>query len=148
MLAWAASALPQAVPRLLAGSDDGRMLLEHVEGDDLYDAPGPVRERITQVEHALQLRSVEAVDELAVAGVPDLRGIRLADWIRELLAGPAAGQLAEELLDGLEATLAEVAACGLPDALVHGDAHPGNAIGSGDRTVLIDVGYRYWAGRD
>ena len=33
-----------------------------------------------------------------------------------------------------------MAACGLPDALVHGDAHPGNAIGSGDRTVLIDWG--------
>ena len=91
VLAWAGSVMPQAVPRLLAHGDEGRMLLEHVDGEDLYDATGPVRERITAVEHDLQLRSVGAVDELVAAGVPDLRGVRLADWIRGLLAVPAAG---------------------------------------------------------
>ena len=33
-----------------------------------------------------------------------------------------------------------MSACGLPDALVHGDAHPGNAIGSQHGTVLLDWG--------
>ncbi len=140
VLAWAGSVLPESVPRLLAHGAEGRMLLEHIEGEDLYDATGPALERITAVEHELQLLSVGAVDDLVTAGVPDLRGIRLVAWIRDLLAAPAAGHPAEALLDQLEARLQNVAACGLPDALVHGDAHPGNAIGSGDRTVLIDWG--------
>ena len=140
VLAWAGSVLPYAVPRLLAHGDEGRLLLEHIEGEDLYDATGPVRAAIAAVEHELQLRSVGAVDDLVAAGVPDLRGGRLAEWIRSLLTEPAAGHPAEALLDTLDASLDEVAACGLPDALVHGDAHPGNAIASGDRTVLIDWG--------
>ncbi|BCY13796.1 hypothetical protein L3i22_088840 [Actinoplanes sp. L3-i22] len=46
-----------------------------------------------------------------------------------------------ELIDGLPARLAEVAACGLPDTLLHGDLHPGNVRTDGaGAPVIIDWG--------
>ena len=44
------------------------------------------------------------------------------------------------LLSGLERRMAEVEACGLPDTLVHGDAHPGNLRGDGAGLTLLDWG--------
>ena len=35
---------------------------------------------------------------------------------------------------------AEIASCGLPDTLVHGDFHPGNFRGTADRLMLLDWG--------
>jgi len=45
-----------------------------------------------------------------------------------------------DLVDGLGERFARVAAYGLPDTLVHGDLHPGNVMGDGDRRVVIDWG--------
>jgi aminoglycoside phosphotransferase (APT) family kinase protein len=45
-----------------------------------------------------------------------------------------------ELLDGLPQRLDDIRACGVPDTLVHGDLHPGNArIGAGP-PVIMDWG--------
>ena len=41
---------------------------------------------------------------------------------------------------GLPARFAEVAACGVPDTLVHGDYHPGNVRGTPGRLVMLDWG--------
>ncbi|MEU8079010.1 aminoglycoside phosphotransferase family protein [Catellatospora citrea] len=60
----------------------------------------------------------------------------------DLPEAPAArldGRLAV-LLDGLDDRLTELAACGLPDTLVHGDFHPGNVRGTADRHAVIDWG--------
>ena len=46
----------------------------------------------------------------------------------------------DRLVDALPGRLAELAACGLPDSLVHGDLHPGNWVGDPERQVLIDWG--------
>ncbi|HYN68371.1 MAG TPA: phosphotransferase [Ornithinibacter sp.] len=140
VLAWAWAAVPGATPRLLAAGADGRMLLEHVDGGDLYDAAAPVRERIAETAHRIQLASVGDIEDLVVAGVPDRRGDRLVEWVRESLAPHAVGHRAEAVLDSLGRRMAAVGECGLPAALVHGDQHPGNAIGSVDRTVIIDWG--------
>lgn len=43
-------------------------------------------------------------------------------------------------MDGLEDRFARVAACGLPDTLVHGDFHPGNFRGDDSNLVLLDWG--------
>jgi aminoglycoside phosphotransferase (APT) family kinase protein len=45
-----------------------------------------------------------------------------------------------DLLDGLADRLARVAACGVPETLVHGDLHPGNVRSEGGRPVIIDWG--------
>jgi hypothetical protein len=70
-------------------------------------------------------------------GVPDGRAAPLAGSIVATVAahGSGDGRLAA-LVDGLPARLAAVAGCGLPDTLLHGDLHPGNARGR----VILDWG--------
>ena len=46
----------------------------------------------------------------------------------------------ESLVDGLPSRLDEIAACGLPDTVLHGDMHPGNWRRDGDRLTLLDWG--------
>ena len=140
VLAWAGAERPGAVPPLVAAGAHGRMLLEHVDGADLYGAAATERVRIAAAEHDLQRRSVGAADELLAAGVPDRRGRRLGVWMREQLAADLVNHPAARLVETLDERLDAVAACGLPDCLVRGDAHPGNAIGAGDRLVLLDWG--------
>ncbi|WP_349255136.1 phosphotransferase family protein [Micromonospora robiginosa] len=87
--------------------------------------------------HARQRHAVGAVDRLVADGVPDLRGHRLAEWIRARLTGHDVS-VAAGLLDGLDRRLRRLRDCGLPDTLVHGDLHPGNVRGDGTRPVVID----------
>ncbi|MEW2442349.1 phosphotransferase family protein [Micromonospora marina] len=124
-------------PVVLAADGEGRMLLADVPGEDRYGAGERERAAIATQHHPVQRRACGVVGELVAAGVPDLRGARLADWIREMLAGhdvwTAAG-----LLDGLDHRLQQVRACGLPDTLVHGDLHPGNVRGDDRHRTVID----------
>ena len=46
----------------------------------------------------------------------------------------------ESLVGSLPQRFADIASCGVPETLVHGDFHPGNVIGDGERLVLIDWG--------
>ena len=43
-------------------------------------------------------------------------------------------------MHGLDRRNAEIAACGIPTTLVHGDFHRGNVRGDADRLVLLDWG--------
>ena len=140
VLSWLADAVPGHVPTVIAVGEEHRMLLEHVPGEDLYEADLGQRDRIVEVAHAAQLAGIDATEHLVTAGVPDRRGRRMAEWLRDALAGWIDGHPAQALLDGVEERLDAVADCGLPDTLVHGDSHPGNAIGDGERIVLIDWG--------
>jgi hypothetical protein len=140
VLAWLAGRVPDAAPPLLAAGDEGRQLLGHVEGDDLYDADDATRVAIAAQAHAIQLVSLPDLDALVAAGVPDRRGDKLAGWIRSALGTRADGHPAAPLLDGLEGTLAALEACGLPWTLVHGDEHGGNVVAAGDRLVVLDWG--------
>jgi Ser/Thr protein kinase RdoA (MazF antagonist) len=84
------------------------------------------------------------MNRLLADGVPDRRGPALTAWGRTALVNPEAGidwldgSPAAELLAGLDERMAAVADCGLPDTLVHGDAHPGNLRGDGVRLVFLD----------
>ncbi|MFY1693574.1 aminoglycoside phosphotransferase family protein [Plantactinospora sp. WMMB782] len=141
LLRWLGTAVPDLVPVLVAAGDHGRMLLEHVPGEDGYGLPPAGRAEVAADHHRLQLASVDQVERLVAAGVPDRRGMALARTIRDRLAvhGPDLGPV-RPLLDGLPDRLAELGRCGLPDTLVHGDLHPGNVRIAGHRRVIIDWG--------
>ncbi|MFJ8202576.1 phosphotransferase family protein [Micromonospora chalcea] len=124
-------------PTVLAADGEGRMLLADVPGQDRYGAGEGERAAIAAGHHVVQWRACGVVGELVAAGVPDLRGVGLADWIRERLAGHDVSAAAG-LLDGLDHRLQQVRDCGLPDTLVHGDLHPGNVRGDGRRRTVID----------
>ncbi|MGW4498613.1 phosphotransferase family protein [Micromonospora sp. NPDC004336] len=139
VLRWLGRAAPGKTSTLLADDGDGRMLLDHVPGEDRYGAP--IEERLAMAAdfHPVQVRSVADVAELVAAGVPDLRAPRLAGWIRDRLAGHDTSPV-ESVLAGLPARLDEVGGCGLPETLVHGDLHPGNVRACEGRNVVIDWG--------
>ncbi|WP_173068420.1 phosphotransferase [Phytohabitans houttuyneae] len=146
VLRWLGAAVPGAAPALLAAGDEGRMLLRDAPGVDGWDA-GPVeRDAIAAVQHRIQVASLGALDALVASGVPDRRGPLLCRWVRDRLTGwrPAPGEDAPdvaELLANMDARVAAVRDCGLPDTLVHGDLHGGNArLGGGGPPVVIDWG--------
>ncbi len=138
VLRWLDDALPGVAPHLIAAGDEGRLLLGDMPGADGYGAGVAQVAAIAAVQHRIQRRAVAATGELAAAGVPDRRGPRLGEWIRAELAGhePAV----DTVLPDLDARLAALAACGLPDTLVHGDLHAGNTrVGAGP-PVIFDWG--------
>ncbi len=126
LLEWLAGKQPGLAPRPLA-VDGGRVLLADVPGEDRYDSPMAHRLGVLRRVHQAQVACVAAVPELLALGVPDGRAQPLAARIRDTVhryGDPA-------LLTGLDEHLTELAACGIPDTLVHGDLHPGNIRGLG-----------------
>ena len=144
------SVAPGLVPPLIAEGGSGRMLLAHVPGTDRYGAGADVCEAIAEAFHPVQVELARRVtpgppylaadlgpDIVEMAGgrawetgaavaIPDGR-IDVERIAR--VAEPHLGEIEGlgELIDDLPRRLAEVAECGLPDTLVHGDLHPGNA---------------------
>jgi hypothetical protein len=134
VIGWASSHGAR-VPGLIA-ADGGRMLLRDIPGDDLYGAPPAVREAIAVDHHQTQLASLAALGELAALGVPDRRGARLVDRLDRVLPPDPVVRRVPELLD-------QAYRCGIPDALVHGDLHPGNVRGDAEHRTLLDWGDSY-----
>ena len=120
-----------AVPRLL-GTDGDRVLLADVAGDDQYDAAEPELLEMVSMLVDLQGAWIGRVDDLLAIGLPDWRGPGLTARIADVVGRRSAGvpdedrTTLEAFVAGLPARFAEVAACGVPDTLVHGDYHPGN----------------------
>jgi hypothetical protein len=145
VLRWLGTAVPGAAPRLAAAGDEGRILLDDAPGADGWDAGPAEREAIVAVHHRIQVASLGAVGALAAGGVPDRRGPRLGRWVRDRLSAwrPAPGEAVPDvtaLLADMDARIAAVQACGLPDTLVHGDLHAGNTRLGGGPPVVIDWG--------
>ncbi|GAA4928044.1 phosphotransferase family protein [Actinoplanes utahensis] len=125
---------PGLVPYVLAAGDEGRMLLAHVPGQDRYDGGPELCTEIVQALHPVQRHFADQVGVLRSLGVPGDGLDRLPEIARPFLAGIDG---LPELLDDLPRRLAEVAACGLPDTLVHGDLHTGNVrTGDGGPTIV------------
>jgi hypothetical protein len=125
------------VPRLL-GQDRDRILLADAAGSDRLDAgPGELLEMVSLLVD-LQAGWIGRTQDLRSIGLPDWRGPVLGAAITGLVERRSAELPADVVaglgafLDGLPARLEAVAACGLPDTLVHGDFHPGNVRGGGD----------------
>jgi hypothetical protein len=125
--------VPGLVPPLLAAGPDGRMLLGHRPGEDRYGAGPDVCERIAEAFHPVQGHFAGR----PLPGIPDRRrlDVEFARPFEPEIPGLA------ELLDDLPRRLAELAGCGLPDTLVHGDLHPGNVRTEADgRLTIMDWG--------
>lgn len=135
----------ERVPVLL-GHQGGRMLLAEIAGDDLYDAEPPrLLEMVTLLVGLQRVWSGRA-NELLALGLPDWRSPALGTAIASVIERAAHELPADdravlgEFVRGLPARFAAVAACGLPDTLVHGDFHPGNFRGDGRALTLLDWG--------
>ena len=133
------------VPPLLA-CEPGRVLMADIPGEDQYDAPLPVLQALVALLVGLQVQEVGHEDELLALGLPDWRGPALSVAVEDVVRRNASALDADVrqglagLLDGLDRRWSDLETCGLPDTLVHGDVHPGNARGTAHRLVLMDWG--------
>jgi hypothetical protein len=133
------------VPTLIA-HDAQRLLLAEIPGEDLWDAPTPRLMEMVALLVNLQREWLERIDELLALGLPDWRAPALASAIERLVerVGPKLTTddraTLDDFVNGLVDRFARVAACGLPDTLVHGDFHPGNFRGDDTSLVLLDWG--------
>ncbi|MEU6238163.1 phosphotransferase [Kitasatospora sp. NPDC047058] len=167
VIALLGSADPTLVPPVL-GSDPerGRLLLDHVPGEDCW---GPSAEEVASVVPRLVAAqaALAADGRAATAGLRDRTLPTLLAHVNALLDrlaaeqgtnGSAPDELPGDLPGGLPedrltpgelaaarvlaarlpALVEELAACGLPDTLLHGDFHPGNWRSDGTRTVVVD----------
>jgi Phosphotransferase enzyme family len=113
-------------PKLIAASGH-RLLLEDLGGHDGYGASIEETLRLIDQLVDLQCGTVPRVAELIEAGVPDARWPVLLPELRLLVArrAPHDPHLLSLIADA-EARARAIDEYGLPDVLVHGDAHPGN----------------------
>jgi Phosphotransferase enzyme family len=126
------------VPRLIA-AEGHRLLLEDLPGADGYDATLSQRRALIDELVALQVWCAPRVSEFLDRGVPDRRWPALLAAARDLVSRRAPDDIAlRQLLDTADARIAAIDACGLPDTLVHGDAHAGNA------RIGADAGKGIW----
>jgi Ser/Thr protein kinase RdoA (MazF antagonist) len=135
---------PSLVPTLIA-ADRGRMLIEHVPGEDCWDARAQTITSAIDRFVAAQAALADTPDELP-PGLLDRRTTVIADQVGELLDGPLAGELTAEELTAARALTDRwplLADCGLPDTLVHGDFHSGNWRGDGGPPVVVDFADAY-----
>lgn len=121
---------PTLVPDVVAAGP-GRVLLEHVPGGHIRDAPDEV------IASVLTRFAKVQVAIAPPPGLPDRRD--LAGRVRALLDGGVPELTPDERAAARRLTerWAELAGCGLPDTLVHGDFHPVNW--HGDPPVVIDL---------
>lgn len=140
---------PALVPPLVAADHTtGTVLLSDVPGDDLWDALEPVLLDMVRRLVRLQAAWAVGVDDLLAAGLPDWRGAALGARfeafagrpdVRDLLT-PEERAALDSFVDDMPRRLGELAACGLPETLVHGDFNPGNWRSDGRSLVLLDWG--------
>lgn len=124
---------PGLVPTVLAAGDR-RILLEHLPGEDCWDAPDEV---ITSGVRRFVSAQAAVV---APAGLVDRRPATIADRAAELLDRLGDELTAEErsAVSELLPTLSTVDDCGLPTTLVHGDFHAGNWRSADGDPVILD----------
>lgn len=135
----------EAVPTLL-GHDGSRFLMAELPGQDLYDAEVDQLFSMVDLLVGIQAKWIDREAELFALGLPDWRGPALTAAITEVfertspeLSTKNRGALTAFIAD-LPRRFADLAACGLPDTLVHGDFHPGNLRGDGEHLALMDWG--------
>jgi Ser/Thr protein kinase RdoA (MazF antagonist) len=133
------------VPPLIA-TEGPRVLLTEVPGEDFYVPPSELLLPMVRMLVGLQVAWRGRVDELLHLGAPDWRRDSFAAMAADAVTASAADldrdtvEVLEELLARLDRSWDQLAECGMPDTLVHGDFHPGNVHGTPERLVLLDWG--------
>ncbi|HEU5472935.1 MAG TPA: aminoglycoside phosphotransferase family protein [Actinophytocola sp.] len=145
VLTWLNTRMPGVAPRLL-GADGARMLLEDVPGTDRYDAG--LDETVAMLDDLLPVQVAAAghLTELLAMGVPDRRAepfthaarTVVEHWTPELR--PDLRASLARLVDRMPTRFAALAACGIPNTLVHGDFHRGNVRSDGGTRAILDWG--------
>ncbi|MDH3681538.1 MAG: aminoglycoside phosphotransferase family protein [Acidimicrobiia bacterium] len=113
--------------------DGPRLLMAHVDGTDGFGAGRAEERALIDALVDLQLDAMAHVDNLVELGVPDWRVepfTALASATVEARAAelnPTELQSLRRLVADIAHRLASAAAAGVPDSIVHGDPHPGNA---------------------
>ncbi|MFD1540733.1 aminoglycoside phosphotransferase family protein [Nonomuraea guangzhouensis] len=151
---------PGLVPTVIAAGP-GRVLLEHLPGEDCWDASvQAITSAVTRMVAAQSALAGPAGHGLAGPaghglagpaglgfagpaglGLRDLRGSVIAGQVRDLLAGPVGRELTAEELAGAHRLVERwpmLDECGLPDTIVHGDFHSGNWRSDGGPPVVVD----------
>lgn len=135
----------EAVPTLL-GHDNGRFLMAELPGVDLFEAETDQLFAMVDLLVGIQAKWIGREAELFALGLPDWRAPALTAAITAVFERTASelstknrGALTAFIAD-LPRRFADLAACGLPDTLVHGDFHPGNLRGDGETLALMDWG--------
>jgi len=123
------------------GAAGHRILLAEMPGRDGFGAPPAQATELIDLLVGIQAATAGRHAELLSDGVPDARWPVLLDELRTLVERRApADRPLRELLETAGARVAAIDDCGLPDVLVHGDAHPGNARVGADPPVWFDWG--------
>ena len=143
VIGWLNRVVPGAGPELV-GAEGDRLITVDIPDSQLWDPPIEVRQRSLRTLLGVQAVALDRIEELLALGVPDRRPA----WLSERIAATAAawrGELAraeqaalDRFVDGLPERFAEVAACGVPDTLVHGDFHSGNVLTHDAGQTIID----------
>ena len=130
----------------LYGWAQGRVLMAEVPGGANHSTRGALLEPMVRLLTDLQARSLGRTDELLRLGVPDRRLTVMQPPVEAVVAEHGAAladgdrATVERLVETLPARVSAIDACGLPDALVHGDFHPGNVGGVEGSYVQLDWG--------
>ena len=133
-------------PRLIDFAP-GRALMADIAGGANHELADPTALRpMVRLLTDLQQRALDRLEELAQLGVPDRRldtmlpriTTVVEQWGRSLEL--AERRSLDALVTSLPTRLSAIAACGVPDTLVHGDFHPGNVAGRPDGYVILDWG--------
>jgi aminoglycoside phosphotransferase (APT) family kinase protein len=148
---------PGTTPGVIAtDAARGWTLMEGIAGETLRGANARHADGL-RLGARIQQAAAGRIDELLALGAPDRRLATLRALGGELVAREdIRGQLSAEearALDGFLETLDErtfaLAACGVPETLIHGDFHPGNLMHEGGRIVVVDwtdgcIGHPYF----
>ncbi|MEM7016817.1 MAG: aminoglycoside phosphotransferase family protein [Pseudomonadota bacterium] len=135
----------EKVPTLLA-TEQHRMLLQHLPGEDCYDATFEQMLLMIGQLVDIQWRWHDRLEELFKTGMPDSRPKVLLNQISAVASqylhelAPQEQTTLKAFLENLPERLVQLESCGIPDTLVHGDYHPGNWRGVDLDLAILDWG--------
>ena len=149
-----AELFPDLTPKVLALEPArGWLLLEPFRGQEVQEAELEARAEVLRRFSLVQLESVVHKETLLAAGCADRGLTKLKEavpWLlreslelHRLTSDEREGllKLEPQFLEQLD----ELAACGLPETLLHGDLHFGNVVREGERITIFDWTDACWS---